>query len=99
MGCLVLTILRTHIFDAWLSVLKDIKGKARILARIDSAACGNFGDCKPITRGVSEMRVHYGPGYRIYFMRSGTKIYLLLTGGSKATQKKDIARALELAAI
>jgi len=78
--------------DAWLSSMLDANGKARILARVRSAEFGNFSDCKPVGEGVSEMRVHVGPGYRIYFMRKGRTVYLLLTGGDKSTQSKDIAR-------
>ena len=75
----------------------DVTGKARILARIRSAEFRNFSDCKPIGEGVSEMRVHIGPGYRLYFMRKGRTVYLLLTGGDKSTQSKDIARAKAMA--
>jgi putative addiction module killer protein len=75
----------------------DVTGKARILARIRSAEFGNFSDCKSVGEGVSEMRVHIGPGYRVYFMRRGRTVYLLLTGGDKSTQSKDIARAKAMA--
>ncbi len=71
--------------------------KARILARLDSAALGNFGDCEPVGDGDSEIRVHYGPGYRVCFIRKGDTVYLLLTGGDKASQRRDIKRAKELA--
>ncbi len=80
-----------------MSALADAKGKARILARVRSASLGNFGDCEPVGGGVSEMRVHVGPGYRIYFMRREQTVYLLLTGGDKSTQTKDIARAKTMA--
>ena len=90
-------ILRSEEFDAWLSALADIKGKARILARLRSAALGNFGDCEPVGEGVSQMRVHVGPGYRVYFMRTERTVYLLLTGGDKSTQARDIARAKVMA--
>ena len=63
-----------------------------------SAEKGNFGDCQPVGSGVSEMRIHYGPGYRLYYTRRGEVFYLLLLGGDKSTQKRDIARALEMAA-
>jgi putative addiction module killer protein len=76
-----------------LSALADSKGKARILARLRSAAFGNFGDCESVGEGVSEMRVHVGPGYRVYFIRTERTFYLLLTGGDKSTQSRDIARA------
>jgi putative addiction module killer protein len=90
-------ILRSGEFDVWLSALSDAKGKARILARLRSAAFGNFGDCEPVGEGVSEMRVHVGPGYRIYFMRTERTVYLLLNGGDKSTQAEDIARAKKMA--
>ncbi len=90
-------ILRSEEFDAWLSALADIKGKARILARLRSAALGNFGDCEPVGEGISEMRVHVGPGYRVYFMRAERIVYLLLIGGDKSTQARDIARAKVMA--
>ena len=76
--------------------LEDAEAALRRALEIDpnnSAALGNLGDCEPIGEGVSEMRVHFGPGYRIYFTRSGTTIYVLLTGGDKGSQKRDIARA------
>lgn len=84
-------------FDAWLADMKDHIGKARIALRLDRAAKGNFGDCEPVGGGVSEMRIHYGPGYRVYFTRRDAVIYLLLLGGDKSTQKRDIKRALEMA--
>ena len=89
--------LRSEIFDAWLSRLKDKAGRARILHRIRSAEQGNFGDCEPVGEGVSEMRVHIGPGYRVYFTRRGKTIYLLLLGGDKSWQKRDIRQAIEMA--
>ena len=84
-------------FANWLTALKDKIGKVRVLARLRAAELGNFGDCEPVGEGVSEMRVHYGPGYRIYFTRKGEVIYLLLTGGDKSTQKRDIKRAKQMA--
>ena len=87
---------RTEAFDTWLIRLKDKKGKARILARIRSAEAGNLGDCEPVGEGVSEMRIHYGPGYRVYFTRIGSVVYLLLSGGDKSTQKRDIRRAIRM---
>ncbi len=88
---------RHDAFDAWFRRLKDAKAKARILARIKSAELGNFGDCEPVGEGVSEMRVHFGPGYRVYFTRIGSVVYVLLCGGDKSSQKRDIERAKELA--
>ena len=90
-------ILRSDAFDQWLSRLADAKGKARILARLRSAEFGNFGDCEPVGEGVFEMRVHVGPGYRVYYLRRERKVYLLLNGGDKSTQSRDIARAKALA--
>jgi putative addiction module killer protein len=91
------TFVRSPEFDAWLSGLADFKAKARVLARLRSATLGNLGDCEPVGEGVSEMRVHVGPGYRLYFMRVGTTVYLLLCGGDKGSQKRDIARAKRMA--
>ena len=88
---------RSEEFDAWLGGLKDKVGRARIVHRIRSAEHGNFGDCEPVGEGVSEMRIHFGPGYRVYFTRCGEVIYLLLWGGDKSSQKRDIKRAIELA--
>jgi putative addiction module killer protein len=91
------TFLRSAEFDAWLSSLKDRLGRARIAHRIRSAEHGNFGDCEPVGEGVSEMRIHIGPGYRAYFTRRAEVIYLLLLGGDKSSQKRDIKRAIEMA--
>jgi len=91
------TFLRTPEFDKWLKKLRDPIGKARIIARIRSAEAGNFGDCEPVGNRVSEMRIHYGPGYRVYYSREGETAYLLLCGGDKSSQKKDIDKAHELA--
>lgn len=87
------TLVRSSDFDAWLSKLADVKGKARVLARLRALAQGHFGDCETVGAGVIEMRIHFGPGYRVYFTRTGTTIYVLLCGGDKSTQKRDIARA------
>ncbi len=84
-------------FDAWLTKLKDQVGKAKIILRLDRAANGNFRDCGPVGEGASEMRIHYGPGYRVYFTRCGEIVYLLLLGGDKSTQKCDIKRAITMA--
>ena len=92
----MLTFKKSDVFEAWFAALKDTRAKARILARIVSAEKGNFGDCQPVGRGVSEMRIHYGPGYRLYYTRRGEVVYLLLVGGDKSTQKRDIARALDM---
>jgi len=91
------SILRTAIFDKWLRKLKDTRGKARIIERIRSAERGHFGDCKHVGNNVSEMRVHFGPGYRIYFIRTDEVVYILLCGGTKSNQQHDIKKAKEMA--
>jgi putative addiction module killer protein len=91
------TILRTAEFDAWFSRLKDVRGKARIMERIRCVERGNSGDCAPVGEGVSEMRIHTGPGYRVYFARKGKVIYILLCAGIKSGQQRDIVRAKVLA--
>lgn len=91
------TILRTDQFDTWLKKLRDPIGKARIIARIRSAEEGNFGDSKSVGGGVSEMKVDCGPGYRLYYIREGDLVYLLLCGGDKSSQERDIKKAKELA--
>ncbi|RON32626.1 MULTISPECIES: type II toxin-antitoxin system RelE/ParE family toxin [Pseudomonas] len=88
---------RSRAFADWLDSLRDIIGKARIIARLRAAEHGNFGDCESVGEAVYEMRVHYGPGYRMYFTRRGAVVYLLLVGGDKSTQKRDIKRALQMA--
>lgn len=92
----VVTFLRTPQFGQWLRRLRDPIGKARITVRIRSAQAGNFGDCSSVGEGISEMRVHVGPGYRVYFARRGEVVYLLLCGGDKASQKRDIEQAKAL---
>jgi putative addiction module killer protein len=91
------TFERTEEFNSWLAELKDKAGRARIVHRIRSAEHGNFGDCEAVGGGVSEMRIHVGLGYRVYFTRRGQVIYLLLWGGDKSSQKRDIKRAVEMA--
>ena len=87
------SIIRTKAFDGWLADLKDLRGKARIIKRIRAAERGNFGDCASVGSGVSELRLHLGPGYRVYFCRTGDSAYVLLFGGTKRTQRRDIAKA------
>jgi putative addiction module killer protein len=91
------TFERSEEFDAWLAALKDNVGRARIVHRIRSAEHGNFDDCEPVGEGVSEMRIHVGPGYRVYFTQRAAVIYLLLVGGDKSSQKRDIKRAITMA--
>ena len=90
------TLLQTDEFRAWLGELKDIRAKAVIFNRLDRATKGNFGDAKALGGGVSEMRIDSGPGYRIYYTRRGEIVYLLLVGGDKSTQARDIQRAKNL---
>jgi putative addiction module killer protein len=90
-------ILRTGAFKKWFKKLKDVIGKALITRRIDRLSEGNPGDWGPVGDGLFEMRIHYGPGYRVYFKDTGTEIIVLLCGGGKSTQKADIAKAKELA--
>ena len=77
--------------------LRDPRGKARIIHRIRSAERGHFGDCRSVGGGVKEMRIHYGPGYRVYFLRRASMVFVLLCGGTKDRQQQDIARAREMA--
>lgn len=93
----MVSFLRSSEFDSWLMQLSDQRGKARIIARLRSATLGNFGDCQPVGEGVSEMRVHFGPGYRVYFTRHDETLYILLCAGDKSTQSRDIARAKRMA--
>jgi len=93
----MLEIFRSETFDVWLRELRDIRARARIEARILRLAQGNPGDVKPLGSGVSEMRINYGPGYRVYFTRRGPLVVLLLCGGDKRTQDADIKRAIEIA--
>ena len=88
--------LRTSEFDAWLKALRDPIATARIAARIRSAEAGNFGDCAPVGDGTSEMRIHVGPGYRLYYCRRGEVTYLLLCAGDKSSQARDIRTAKTL---
>ena len=89
---------RTDVFAEWLDGLRDIRGRARVQARIERLAMGNPGDVRPVGEGVSELRIDYGPGYRVYFTRRGRELVILLAGGDKSTQAKDIRTALHLAA-
>lgn len=87
---------RTAEFDNWLRRLRDERAKARIASRIQRIAFGNLGDCKSLGGGLTEMRVDYGPGYRIYFIEQGPDVVILLCGGDKRQQQRDIRRAREL---
>ena len=91
------TVHQTEEFVAWLDALKDKRAQIRIAARLRHAEAGSLGDWQPIVGEVSEMRVHYGPGYRLYFVRRGRVIVVLVNAGDKSTQKRDIRHALKLA--
>jgi putative addiction module killer protein len=88
---------QTEAFSEWLRNLSDARARARIAARIDRLAVGNPGDVAPVGEGISEMRIHYGPGYRVYFVQRGAALVVLLCGGDKSTQAGDIRTAKQLA--
>src|SRR5262245_45653375 len=90
-------IRRTELFAGWLDGLRDLRARARVQARIERLASGSFGDVQPVGEGVSELRIHYGPGYRVYFKQRRRELIILLAGGDKSTQAKDIRIALRLA--
>ncbi|HTT85025.1 MAG TPA: type II toxin-antitoxin system RelE/ParE family toxin [Rhizomicrobium sp.] len=87
----------TRTFSEWLSSLRDARARAEIARRVRRLALGNPGDVKPVGEGVSELRIHYGPGYRVYYVQRGSLLIVLLCGGDKSAQAKDIAVALKLA--
>lgn len=93
----VVEVIKSETFDRWLRRLRDGRARARILARIDRLAIGNPGDVGPVGEGVSEMRIDYGPGYRVYYLTRGPVLVILLCGGDKSTQRRDIARAKAMA--
>ena len=90
-------IIKSETFENWLLKLKDRKAVVRIQVRIDRMAGGQFGDAKPVRSGVSELRIDYCPGYRVYFIRKGALVIVLLAGGDKSTQDADIGRAIVIA--
>ena len=91
-------LIRSATFDRWLSELRDRRAVARIAARLDRLASGNPGDTQPVGDGVSELRINYGPGYRVYFIQRGSVLIILLCGGDKSSQDRDIKQAKALAA-
>ena len=93
----MLEIRKTEIFAQWLDGLHDLQARARVQARLERLAGGNPGDVESVGEGVSELRIHYGPGYRVYFKQRGRALVILLAGGDKRTQAKDIKTALRLA--
>jgi putative addiction module killer protein len=92
----MIEVRQTEIFADWFTSLKDRKAKARIQARIDRMEMRNFGDVAPVSQGVSEMRIFYGSGYRVYFVQRGSIVVILLCGGDKSSQTSDINKAKEL---
>ncbi len=93
----MIEIRETDVYHEWFETLKDKRAKARIDIRIRRVSLGNYGDVRPVGKGVSELRIDYGPGYRVYFIQHGNILVILLCGGDKSTQDKDIQRAYELA--
>ena len=94
----MLEIVQSEVFSLWLEQLRDVRARAKIAARVRRLALGNPGDVAPVGDGISELRIHYGPGYRVYFTMQGKTIVILLCGGDKGSQAKDIKRAKALAA-
>ena len=93
----MIKIRKTEVYAKWLNDLRDVRGRARILVRIERLASGNPGDVKPVGEGISELRIDYGPGYRVYYKKHGQEVVILLAGGDKSTQTRDIKTALNLA--
>lgn len=94
----MIALIKSATFDRWLRSLRDRRTMARIQARLDRLAGGNPGDVKPVGGGISEMRINYGPGYRVYYMQRGPVVVILLCGGDKSSQRSDIAKDMEIAA-
>ena len=92
----MLEIRKTEAYARWIDGLRDIRARARILARVERLATGNPGDVKLVGEGVSELRIIYGPGYRVYYTQRGREVIILLAGGDKSTQARDIKTALRL---
>lgn len=88
---------QTEVYRKWINALKDRTGRARIQVRVDRLVHGNPGSHRDLTDGVSELKIDFGPGYRVYYTQRGDRLLLLLVGGDKSTQQKDIERAIELA--
>jgi putative addiction module killer protein len=93
----MIEIRKTELFSRWLDDLRDLRARARIQARIERLVAGNPGDVGPVGEGVSEMRIDHGPGYRVYFKKHGRDLIILLAGGDKGSQARDIRAALRLA--
>ncbi|RLJ65060.1 type II toxin-antitoxin system RelE/ParE family toxin [Sulfurisoma sediminicola] len=93
----MIEVRKTEVFARWLDGLRDLQARARVQVRIERLASGNPGDVEPVGEGVSELRINYGPGYRVYFTKRGRELIILLAGGDKSTQARDIKAALRLA--
>ena len=93
----MLQVRTTEVYARWLDGLRDVRARARVLVRVERLAAGNPGDVRPVGEGVSELRIDYGPGYRVYFKRQGRTVVILLAGGDKRSQSDDIETALRLA--
>ncbi|GAB4293261.1 MAG: type II toxin-antitoxin system RelE/ParE family toxin [Thiohalomonadaceae bacterium] len=93
----MMEIRKTDVYARWLDGLRDIRARARVLARVERLAAGHAGDAEPVGEGVSELRIHYGPGYRVYYKQQGRELVILLAGGDKGSQSRDIKIALRLA--
>lgn len=94
----MIELIRSATFDRWLSGLRDRRAVARVAARLDRLAAGHHGDAEPVGNGVSELRINYGPGYRVYYLQRGPVLVVLLCGGDKSSQSRDIQQAKVLAA-
>ena len=93
----MLEVRKTEVYAQWLDGLRDVRARARVLVRVERLAAGNPGDVRSVGEGVSELRIDYGPGYRVYFKKQGRMIVVLLVGGDKRTQSRDVRTALRLA--
>ena len=93
----MIEVRKTEIFTKWFDGLKDRRARARIQARVDRVEMGHFGDVAPVGDGISELRIFYGPGYRVYFVQKGKVVVVLLSGGDKSSQKSDIVKAKRIA--
>lgn len=93
----MMEVRKTEIYVKWLDGLRDVRARARVLVRVERLAAGNPGDAEPVGEGVSELRINYGPGYRVYYKQQGREFVILLAGGDKSSQSRDIKTALRLA--
>ena len=93
----MIEVRKTEVYAKWLDGLRDVRARARVLVRIERLVAGNSGDVRPVGEGVSELRVDYGPGYRVYFKKRGRAMVVLLAGGDKRSQDRDVKMALRLA--